>query len=64
VPSAEEEEEDEEDFSDVEEEDLDEDEEIMENLYYGVQAIAQIFAQALVEAMAATPEKPLKGPQE
>jgi hypothetical protein len=66
VPSAEEEEEeeDEEDFSDVEEEDLDEDEEIMENLYYGVQAIAQIFAQALVEAMAASPEKPLKGPQE
>jgi hypothetical protein len=65
VPSAEEEEEeDEEDFSDVEEEDLDEDEEIMENLYYGVQAIAQIFAQALVEAMADAPEKPLKGPQE
>jgi hypothetical protein len=65
VPSAEEEEEeDEEDFSDVEEEDLDEDEEIMENLYYGVQAIAQIFAQALVEAMADSPEKPLKGPQE
>ena len=66
-PSAEEEEEDEEegDFSDSEEEDLDEtDEEIMENLYYGVQAIAQIFAQALVEAMATTPEKPLKGPQE
>ena len=67
VSSAEEEEEDEEegDFSDSEEEDLDEaDEEVMENLYYGVQAIAQIFAQALVEAMATTPERPLKGPQE
>ena len=68
VASAEEEEEEDEeesDFSDSEEEDLDEaDEEIMENLYYGVQAIAQIFAQALVEAMATTPEKPLKGPQE
>jgi hypothetical protein len=36
----------------------------MENLYYGVQAIAQIFAQALVEAMADAPEKPLKGQQE
>jgi hypothetical protein len=68
VASAEaEEEEDEEegDFSDSEEEDLDEaDEEVMENLYYGIQAIAQIFAQALVEAMADAPEKPLKGPQE
>jgi hypothetical protein len=68
VSSAEEEEEEDEeesDFSDAEEEDLDEaDEEVMENLYYGVQAIAQIFAQALVEAMADAPEKPLKGPQE
>ena len=64
-PSAKEEEEDDEeetDFSDSdEEEDLDE--EIMENLYYGIQAIAQIFAQALVEAMADTPGKPLKGPE-
>jgi hypothetical protein len=68
VSSAEEEEEEDEeesDFSDAEEEDLDEaDEEVMENLYYGVQAIAQIFAQALVEAMADAPEKPLKGQQE
>ena len=61
----EEEDEEESDFSDSEEEDLDEaDEEVMENLYYGIQAIAQIFAQALVEAMADAPEKPLKGPQE
>jgi len=65
VGEKEEEEEDDEeeaDFSDSEdEEDLDD--EIMENLYYGVQAIAQIFAQALVEAMADTPGKPLKGPE-
>jgi hypothetical protein len=65
-PIEEEEEEEDEDeeteFSDSdEEEDLDE--EIMENLYYGIQAIAQIFAQALVEAMADTPGKPLKGPE-
>jgi hypothetical protein len=61
----EEEDEEESDFSDSEEEDLDEaDEEVMENLYYGIQAVAQIFAQALVEAMADAPEKPLKGPQE
>jgi hypothetical protein len=47
-----------------EEEEVDEaEEEIMENLYYGIQAIAQIFAQALVEAMADTPNKPLKGPE-
>lgn len=52
------------DFADDEEEDLDEaEEEIMENLYYGVQAIAQIFAQALIEAMGDTPKKPLKGPE-
>lgn len=56
----EEEGEEESEFSD-EEEDLDD--EVMENLYYGVQAIAQIFAQALVEAMADTPGKPLKGPE-
>lgn len=64
VGEEEEEEEDDEeeaDFSDSEEEDLDD--EIMENLYYGVQAIAQIFAQALVEAMADAPSKPLKGPE-
>jgi hypothetical protein len=65
-PIEEEEEEEDEDeeteFSDSdEEEDLDD--EVMENLYYGVQAIAQIFAQALVEAMADTPGKPLKGPE-
>jgi hypothetical protein len=40
------------------------DEEVLENLYYGVQAVAQIFAQALVEAMGNTPEKPLKAPKE
>lgn len=57
----EEEDEEEDDFSDSEEEDLDD--EIMENLYYGVQTIAQIFAQALVEAMADAPNKPLKGPE-
>jgi hypothetical protein len=57
----EEEGEEESEFSDEEEEDLDD--EVMENLYYGVQAIAQIFAQALVEAMADTPGKPLKGPE-
>jgi hypothetical protein len=65
-PSAKEEEEDEEetDFSDLEdEEDEGLDEEVMENLYYGIQAVAQIFAQALVEAMADTPGKPLKGPE-
>lgn len=56
----EEEGEEESEFSD-EEEDLDD--EVMENLYYGVQAIAQIFAQALVDAMADTPGKPLKGPE-
>ena len=56
----EEEGEEESEFSD-EEEDLDD--EVLENLYYGVQAIAQIFAQALVEAMADTPGKPLKGPE-
>jgi len=57
-----EEDDEEEDLS--EEEDLDEaDEEIMENLYYGVQAIAQIFAQALIEAMEDAPNKPLKGPE-
>ena len=64
-PNVEEEEEEEgeeeSEFSDTEEEDLDD--EVMENLYYGVQAIAQIFAQALVEAMADTPAKPLKGPE-
>ena len=58
----EEEEDDEADFSDSEEED-DLDEEVMENLYYGIQAVAQIFAQALVEAMADAPGKPLKGPE-
>jgi len=59
---AEEEEDEEEDL--FEEEEVDEaEEEIMENLYYGIQAIAQIFAQALVEAMADTPNKPLKGPE-
>jgi len=35
----------------------------MENLYYGIQAIAQIFAQALIEAMEDAPNKPLKGPE-
>ena len=66
-PSAKEEEEDDEeetDFSDLEDEEGEGlDEEVMENLYYGIQAIAQIFAQALVEAMADTPGKPLKGPE-
>jgi hypothetical protein len=67
-PSAkeEEEEDDEEetDFSDSEDEEGEDlDEEVMENLYYGIQAIAQIFAQALVEAMADAPGKPLKGPE-
>jgi hypothetical protein len=66
-PSAKEEEEDDEeetDFSDLEDEEGESlDEEVMENLYYGIQAIAQIFAQALVEAMADTPGKPLKGPE-
>ncbi len=58
----EEESEEESEFADSEdEEDLDD--EVMENLYYGVQAIAQIFAQALVEAMADTPGKPLKDPE-
>lgn len=61
----EEEEDDEEtDFSDSEDEEGESlDEEVMENLYYGIQAVAQIFAQALVEAMADTPGKPLKGPE-
>jgi hypothetical protein len=62
----EEEEDDEEetDFSDSEDEEGEDlDEEVMENLYYGIQAIAQIFAQALVEAMADAPGKPLKGPE-
>lgn len=65
-PSAKEEEEEheeEDDFSDPEDEEEGEDEEIMENLYYGIQAIAQIFAQALVEAMADAPGKPLKDPE-
>jgi hypothetical protein len=53
----------EEDFEDEEEDDETLDEEVLENLYYGVQAVAQIFAQALVEAMGNTPEKPLKAPK-
>ena len=63
IDEEEEEEDDEADFSDPEDEEEAEDEEIMENLYYGIQAIAQIFAQALVEAMADTPGKPLKDPE-
>ena len=60
----EEEGEEESEFADTEEdEEEDLDDEVMENLYYGVQAIAQIFAQALVEAMADTPGKPLKDPE-
>jgi hypothetical protein len=59
----EEEEGEEEEFADPEDEEEDFDDEVMENLYYGVQAIAQIFAQALVEAMADTPGKPLKDPE-
>jgi len=66
-PSAKEEEEDDEeetDFSDLEDEEGESlDEEVMENLYYGIQTIAQIFAQALVEAMADAPGKPLKSPE-
>jgi hypothetical protein len=50
-------------FADNEDEEEDLDDEVMENLYYGVQAIAQIFAQALVEAMADAPGKPLKDPE-
>ena len=63
VEEEEEESEEEGEFSDTEDEEEDLDDEVMENLYYGVQAIAQIFAQALVEAMADTPAKPLKGPE-
>ncbi len=64
VEEEEEEGEEESEFADTEEdEEEDLDDEVMENLYYGVQAIAQIFAQALVEAMADTPGKPLKDPE-
>ena len=63
VEEEEEEGEEESEFADTEGEEEDLDDEVMENLYYGVQAIAQIFAQALVEAMADTPGKPLKDPE-
>lgn len=62
-PLEEEEAEDEEE--ELEEEEFDADEaELMENIYYGVQAMARVFAEALVEAMADATEKPSKGPTE
>jgi hypothetical protein len=64
VEDGEDEEGEEEDFEDEEDDEEALDEEVLENLYYGIQAVAQIFAQALVEAMSNAPEKPLKGPKE
>lgn len=52
-----------EDEEDDEEEDEDEDYQVMEDVYFGVQAIARVFAEALVEAMN-TPKKPSEGPTE
>ena len=60
TPKAEEDEEDEE----YEDEDEEEDADVMENLYYGIRAMAQIFAEAFVEALGDAPIKPSKGPKE
>lgn len=58
-------EEEDEDEEDEEGEEFDDNEtEIMESIYYGAQAIAKVFAEALVEAMADATEKPSKGPTE
>ena len=55
-----EDEEEEEDFSD-EEDDEDPEDEILENLYFGIQAVAQIFAREFLAAFTDSDKKPSKG---
>ena len=53
-----------EDAPEDEDEEDDDDEDLMENLYYGIQALARIFATEFLEALNNAPEKAPKGEKE